>query len=109
MQKRDMKIWLLFTIFIFCSCQNITLEKIRSGDVFKEKSEQTRQNMVMFEKALSMFTPFRNVDGKAVAVDELGKETDEPNKTKQKSEIEVLKEQLSDMQDKLEKIAKKTG
>lgn len=84
------------------------------GTPFEAMQETTRQNMAMFEKAMSMFAPFPQSENAA----ENGAEqkTKAPAKPKKASgssdstsadEIAELKAQLSDVQSKLEKLAGK--
>ena len=75
---------------------------------------QTRQNLAMFEKAIDMFNPFaadqegEGAEGARPAScqtgEDSGSESDQPL---QDDEITSLKAQLSDMQDKLEKLSRR--
>ncbi len=74
---------------------------------FEAMQQQARQNLLMFEKALTMFSPFNQQN----------MTTDEPAKTQQKkgeadkvekisdNEIAELKAQLADVQKKLDKLS----
>ena len=59
--------------------------------------EQVRRNMEMFQKAMSMFMPF----GQATPA---GKEGESAPKAKEETDIDALKEQLADLQKKLDKL-----
>ena len=83
---------------------------------FDALQEQARQNMAMFEKALTMFTPFvpgqLGDDAGAGAADEgvvkvpgAKSVADKPDKTSGANEMAEMKAQLAAMQAKIEKIA----
>jgi polyhydroxyalkanoate synthesis repressor PhaR len=65
--------------------------------------DQVRRNMQMFERAFRMFSPFAAESGEA--------DTDKPAAEQKTAagdpEIESLKKQLSDVQDRLDKISRK--
>lgn len=64
--------------------------------------EQAQRNFAMFERALGMFNPF------APGAEEAGGEQAKgPQKAESKEEIEALKDQLADIQSKLEGLSKK--
>lgn len=65
--------------------------------------DQVRRNMQMFDKAFRMFSPFPAETGETESGDAAEKETTEGGDP----EIESLKKQLSDVQDRLEKISRK--
>ncbi|MCT8972443.1 polyhydroxyalkanoate synthesis repressor PhaR [Microbaculum marinisediminis] len=68
--------------------------------------DQVRRNMQMFEKAVRMFSPFGQEGGEQPAAGMA--KAEEPKKTGQGDpEIESLKRQLSDVQDRLDQISKK--
>ena len=70
---------------------------------FGQFEEMGKQNMVMFENAMKMFSPFyagdANGDGGTSG------EAGEPAKAKQGSELDALKSQLAQMQKQLERIS----
>jgi len=68
--------------------------------------DQVRRNMKMFEQAFRMFSPFA-AEGGEQATGETGKQTAGPKQDDGDTEIESLKKQLSDVQDRLEKISRK--
>lgn len=80
-----------------------------SGTPFEAMQEQTRQNMILFENAMAMFSPFKAGEAAAesAAKPKKGKETKPEAKNTQVDEIAELKAQLSDMQSKLEKLVDK--
>jgi polyhydroxyalkanoate synthesis regulator protein len=61
--------------------------------------ELTKKNFVAFNQALAMFSPFAG----ATATTELA-----PKKANSEDDIDELRNQLSDMQKRLESLAKKT-
>ena len=68
--------------------------------------DQVRRNMEMFDRAVKMFSPFGAEGG------EEGQAPSKPGEqpaaaSKSDPEIESLKKQLSDVQDRLDKISKK--
>ena len=69
--------------------------------------EQTRQNLEMFEKAMDMFNPFapsKSGEAEAQSPADTAGAGEAPSEN---DEISSLKEQLSDMQDKLEKLSRR--
>lgn len=67
--------------------------------------DQVNRNMQMFERAFRMFSPFANESGSAAQATE--DEGQASRKTAQSdSEIESLKKQLSDVQTRLDKLAR---
>jgi polyhydroxyalkanoate synthesis repressor PhaR len=72
--------------------------------------EHTRQNLAMFEKALTMFSPFSQLDeaeeGETEATKTQPAKKSGKKKDEGEDEIAALKAQLSDMQEKLEKLSK---
>lgn len=79
-----------------------------AGTPFEALQEQTRQNMLMFENAMKMFSPFKAGET-ASEQKPKGKTTKRTSKSQESDdkEIEELKAQLSDMQSKLEKLTDK--
>jgi len=72
--------------------------------------DQVRRNMQMFENTFRMFSPFSAEDSEKAAAGEAGEApATKPGASKAGGdpEIESLKKQLSDVQDRLEKISKK--
>ena len=69
--------------------------------MFENLEEQTRKNMALFQQALSMFSPFTPLGmvGGAAKPESKG-EPETP-----RSEIETLKRQIADLQQKIEAIA----
>lgn len=64
-------------------------------------SEQTRRNMEIFQSAMQMFNPFAMSDATP-------KSTEAPKpKTEDTSELEVMKKQLAEMQDQLQRMKDK--
>ncbi|WP_342640650.1 polyhydroxyalkanoate synthesis repressor PhaR [Rhodoligotrophos ferricapiens] len=79
------------------------------GDPFKMIEEQTRHNITMFEKALSMFNPFAVLSGAQPAAENEQKAPDQrkPETADAASEeMRLLKEQLSAMQRQIDALAK---
>jgi len=75
--------------------------------------QQTRQNLAMFDKALGMFNPFASTetsgqtDGKPANADQRQAEPQMAGAGTNDDDIASLKEQLSDMQDKLDKLSRR--
>ncbi|WP_137388254.1 polyhydroxyalkanoate synthesis repressor PhaR [Rhodoligotrophos defluvii] len=81
------------------------------GDPFKMMEEQTRHNIAMFEKALSMFNPFAVLAGAQSAGEEEARPQERrPEQQEQRDqaaeEMRQLKEQLSAMQRQIDALAK---
>lgn len=75
------------------------------GAPFAVYEEQVRQNMAMFESAMRMFTPFAvGKDGLPLAPRPGGAV---PPKAEGGSDIDALKDQMAEMQRKLDELAKK--
>ena len=70
---------------------------------FAPLEEQVRRNMELFERTFSMFKPFALQPRK----DEAAAAGSEP--AKESGEIDDLRKQMKDMQDKLEKMSKEGG
>ncbi len=68
--------------------------------------EMTRRNMAMFSQALAMFNPF--AVGVAPPNGPAAQAGEEPAKTTA-ADLDDLKKQLNDMQERLEKLASKSG
>lgn len=71
--------------------------------------DQVNRNMQMFERAFRMFSPFAGESGSAGHGAAHGAEDDAPSSrkaAKPDSEIESLKKQLSDVQTRLDKLAR---
>lgn len=77
---------------------------VLTNSPFEAIQEQTRQNMAMFEKALTMFTPFGQAES-SEEKEEAAKKPKSAEKSESTDEIAELKAQLSDMQSKLEKLS----
>ena len=76
-----------------------------SSDALGTMQEQTQNNIAVFEKALSMFSPVRQ--GEMDASEETQTEKTKPAETSVNTDdLAELKAQLSDMQEKLEKLSK---
>jgi len=84
------------------------IEQAFGGDPFKAMEEQTRQNMVLFEKAMSMFNPFA-----ATGEDEQGMpQSSQPRggqsgagKGESQDDLTSLREQLAAMQQQIDALA----
>ena len=78
--------------------------------VFENIEDQTRKNMALFQQALSMFSPFTalgiNKAGSNGSADPAKPDdrTDEVGRT----DLDTLKQQIAELQDKIETIAKRT-
>ena len=70
---------------------------------FEVYQELARNNMVMFEKALSMWTPFGGQGANSEQEGQPGAENGEPRK--ESNEINELKSQLATMQQKIDKLS----
>lgn len=70
---------------------------------FEVYQELARNNMAMFEKALSMWTPFGGRGAGAEQEGKPGGESGEPHK--ESNEISELKSQLANMQQKIDKLS----
>ena len=66
--------------------------------------EQVRQNMLMFEKAYQMFSPFAKMGGEQKE-EAAGKTSEAPRGSS--SELETLRRQMAEMQSQIEKLADK--
>jgi polyhydroxyalkanoate synthesis repressor PhaR len=69
-----------------------------SAGSFAAMQELTKKNFAAFNQALAMFTPFANA----------GLTAESPKKANSEDDIDDLRSQLSDMQKRLESLAKKT-
>jgi polyhydroxyalkanoate synthesis repressor PhaR len=72
---------------------------------FGALEEQVRRNMEMFERAFAMFTPFSRREGQAAAATD--KETAKPAGSGGSSEIDELKRQMEEMQQRLTRLSEK--
>ncbi|MEQ9640990.1 MAG: polyhydroxyalkanoate synthesis repressor PhaR [Alphaproteobacteria bacterium] len=68
---------------------------------FPQMEEMGRQNMAMFEQAMSLFNPFATVAG--------GTAPTAPSTEDDNGELQRLQDQLRQMQDQINKLAKKDG
>ena len=73
------------------------------GNAFGAMEEQVRQNMAMFEQAMSMFSPFSGTS----PTKESDNDSAAPEKASSDDELKALREQLSAMQRQLDSLAKK--
>ena len=76
--------------------------------MFENIEEQTRKNMSMFQQALSMFSPFA-----ALGLGGAAKPGDAPRHEAKsddggRTDIDTLKQQMADLQEKIETIAKRS-
>lgn len=69
---------------------------------FEAYQEQARKNMVMFEQAFSLWTPFANKRGEALGKGEKHTADTKPGES---NEISELKTQLANMQQKIDKLS----
>jgi polyhydroxyalkanoate synthesis repressor PhaR len=95
------------------------MTKAFGATTFGALEEQTRRNVAMFEQAFRMFTPFANQQGTPSGSERTGAEDSseagsgaaEPARPDAsdptESEIDALKKQLSDMQQRLDSMARK--
>lgn len=85
------------------------IEQAFGGDPIKTMEQQTRQNMAMFEQAMSMFNPFAVIGSQ-------GKEPDRPERPAENTrngaedqeatdEMKVLRDQLATMQRQIDELA----
>ncbi|MEE9360282.1 MAG: polyhydroxyalkanoate synthesis repressor PhaR, partial [Hyphomicrobium sp.] len=79
---------------------NVFASPTAAFDVYQDLA---RNNMAMFEKALSMWTPFSGQDADAAQEGQPGAENGEPRK--EPDEINALKSQLANMQQKIDKLS----
>ncbi len=77
------------------------------GDAFKGMEDHAKRNMAMFNDAMKMFNPFAAMMGGTIAgaSPETSKPTAAPTAAS-KDDLQVLKDQLAAMQQKLETITK---
>ena len=76
--------------------------------IFAQIEEQTRQNVAMFRKALTMFTPVAGAMGGATAAPRPAPPSSEPPSTSEsRGEIDDMRRQLDDMQRRIESMAPK--
>ena len=73
------------------------------GDAFKGMEDHAKRNMAMFNDAMKMFNPFAAMMGGAP---EASKQAAAPQASASKDDLQVLKDQLAAMQQKLETITK---
>ncbi len=76
--------------------------------MFENIEDQTRKNMAMFQQALSMFSPFAamGLGGAAPKAPDAPQQEARPDDGA-RTDIDTLKQQLADLQDKIETIAKR--
>jgi polyhydroxyalkanoate synthesis repressor PhaR len=79
------------------------LDTVGVGDAFKGMEEHAKRNMTMFNDAMKMFNPFAAMMGGTMAG--APPPAAEPAKPS-KDDLQVLKEQLAAMQEKLNTISK---
>lgn len=76
------------------------LSDMWAGTPFESMQTQVRKNLAAFEKAASMFSPFA----------EPAREADKPERSEKKArepELDALKQQLADMQSKIDALSRK--
>jgi polyhydroxyalkanoate synthesis repressor PhaR len=78
------------------------------GDPFKAMEQQAKQNLAMFEQAMSMFTPFAHENGGVAATPETKEQKQKPESGESSSELDMLRSQLETMQKQLDALAKKS-
>jgi polyhydroxyalkanoate synthesis repressor PhaR len=76
-----------------------------SGTPFAPLEEQVRRNMELFQQTFSMFKPF-GAQSRAAGAEVEGDATGQPAKDAN-SNIDELRQQMKDMQDRLERMSKK--
>ncbi|MCP2129071.1 polyhydroxyalkanoate synthesis repressor PhaR [Bradyrhizobium ottawaense] len=76
-----------------------------SGTPFAPLEEQVRRNMELFQQTFSMFKPFAPNAGRPAAAAE--PESDANAETPKDSNIDDLRQQMKDMQERLERMSKK--
>ena len=74
------------------------------GDAFKGMEDHAKRNMAMFNDAMKMFNPFAAMMGGAAP--ETAKPAAAPQAAASKDDLQILKDQLAAMQQKLETITK---
>lgn len=75
-----------------------------SGTPFAPLEEQVRRNMELFQQTFSMFKPFVPPTGRPATAEPEGDAGAEPAKD---TNIDDLRQQMKDMQERLEKMSKK--
>jgi polyhydroxyalkanoate synthesis regulator protein len=76
-----------------------------SGTPFAPLEEQVRRNMELFQQTFSMFKPFAPASGRPAATPEPEPDANAPAATD--SNIDDLRQQMKEMQDRLERMSKK--
>ena len=76
-----------------------------SGTPFAPLEEQVRRNMELFQQTFSMFKPFAPNAGRPAATPEPAPDANTPAATD--SNIDDLRQQMKDMQERLERMSKK--
>jgi len=76
-----------------------------SGTPFAPLEEQVRRNMELFQQTFSMFKPFAPSSGRPAAGPEPEPDANAPAATD--SKIDDLRQQMKDMQERLERMSKK--
>ncbi|MBR0984500.1 polyhydroxyalkanoate synthesis repressor PhaR [Bradyrhizobium liaoningense] len=76
-----------------------------SGTPFAPLEEQVRRNMELFQQTFSMFKPFAPNAGRPATAAE--PESDANAETPKDSNIDDLRQQMKDMQERLERMSKK--
>jgi polyhydroxyalkanoate synthesis repressor PhaR len=81
---------------------NILPSTVFHTQIFDQLEEQTRKNMLMFSQALTLFNPFspKPAPGASVEV--------EPPRPPASDDLQSLRNELSEMQKRLERLATKT-
>ena len=78
--------------------------------VFENIEDQTRKNMALFQQALSMFSPFSALGVGKAGSNGAGEAAKPEARTEDvgRADLDTLKQQIADLQDKIETIAKRT-
>ena len=78
-------------------------------DPLKAVEEQTKRNMAMFNEAMRMFNPFASlVAGQPPGTQKPASPPPQPSGDAQKNDLQAMKDQLSDMQRKIDALGKKS-
>jgi polyhydroxyalkanoate synthesis repressor PhaR len=80
------------------------LDAVGVGDAFKGMEDQAKHNMTMFNDAMKMFNPFAAMMGGTMAG--AAPAAAKPTAAASKDDLQILKDQLAQMQEKLNNIAK---
>ncbi|RMF10391.1 MAG: polyhydroxyalkanoate synthesis repressor PhaR, partial [Alphaproteobacteria bacterium] len=82
------------------------------ANAFDALHEQTRQNIAMFERALSMFSPFGTAGNGAESASSSppsssrGREDGGPQESSTSEDLQRLKDEMTRMQEKLDKLTR---